>query len=218
MNAPAWTLLSAAALAAVVDWFAVARQRLRLEYVAKPATLALLIGVALVLEPQDPTQRAWWVAALAFSLLGDVFLMLEGRFVPGLASFLLAHLAYIAGFWFGPVGGTGPVEFLLAVLPVAVVAAVIGPRILQGARAHDPRLVGPVANYLVVICAMVASALLTRDPVAIAGATFFFASDGMIGFRDFVRTRPWMDLAIITTYHVGQGLLVLSLTPATGAG
>lgn len=213
MNTLAWALLAAAAVAAMLDWYAVARDRTRLEYLAKPATLALLIGVALALEPAEATQRAWWVGALVFSLAGDVFLMLPGRFVPGLASFLVAHLAYIAGFWLGPVGGAGPLEFLVAVLPVAVLAVVVGPRILAGARAQDRRLVGPVANYLVVICAMAASALLTGDPVAIAGAGLFFASDAMIGFRNFVARKPWMDLAVITTYHVGQALLVLSLLP-----
>ena len=214
MTTAAGILLAAAAVAAVMDWYAVARGRTRLEYLAKPATLLALLAVAAVIEPGSAAaagQRPWWIAALAFSAAGDVFLMLPGRFVPGLASFLVAHLAYIAGFWFGPVGGTGPLEFVVALLPVAVLAAVIGPRILAGARAHDRRLVGPVANYLVVICAMAASAVLTGDPVAITGAALFFASDAMIGFRNFVDERPWMDLAIITTYHVGQGLLVLSL-------
>lgn len=217
MNTIAGTVLALAAVAAVTDWYAVARERKRLEYLAKPATLLALLVVAVLLEPGSAAaeaQRPWWIAALAFSTLGDVFLMLEGRFVPGLASFLVAHLAYIAGFWLGPVGGTGPVEFVIAMLPVAAVAAVIGPRVLAGARAHDRRLAAPVANYLVVICAMAGSAILTGDPVAIAGAALFFASDGMIGWRNFVERRPWMDLAIITTYHVGQALLVLSLLTA----
>ena len=49
--------------------------------------------------------RAWWVAAIVLSLLGDVFLMLPSdRFVFGLVSFLLAHLAYIGGFLFAEAG------------------------------------------------------------------------------------------------------------------
>ena len=35
------------------------------------------------------------LTALAFSLAGDVFLMLSGYFIPGLVSFLIAHLFYI---------------------------------------------------------------------------------------------------------------------------
>lgn len=212
MTTPAVIALVLAAVFAVADWIAVARGHKRLEYLAKPATLAALIGMALLLDPADPTQRAWWVVALAFSLAGDVFLMLEGRFVAGLASFLVGHLAYIAGFWLGPVAGSGPVELAVALLIPGLAAAALGPRILAGARAHDARLTLPVANYLAVIGAMVGSALLTRQPIAIAGALLFFASDAMIGWRNFVERKGWQDLGIITTYHVGQALLVLSLT------
>lgn len=211
MNTLAGVLFGGTAIFALLDWVAVGKSRLRLEYVAKPATMVMLIAAALTLQPADPTQRAWFVAALVFCLAGDVFLMLEGRFVPGLASFLIGHLAYIAGFWLGPAAGSGPGIMLVAVLPIAALATVIGPRVVQGARATDRRLVGPVLNYIVVISAMAASAILTRQPIAIAGAALFFASDGMIGFRNFVVHKPWMDLAIITTYHVGQALLVLSL-------
>lgn len=211
MTTPAVFVLGLAGLCALADWVAVARENKRLEYLAKPATLVALIAVALLLVPADPTQRAWWVAALAFSLAGDVFLMLPGRFVAGLASFLLGHLAYIAGFWLGPVAGSGPVELAVALLVPGVAAAALGPRILAGARAHDARLTLPVANYLAVIGAMVGSALLTRQPLAIAGALLFFASDSMIGWRNFVERKGWQDLAIITTYHLGQALLVLSL-------
>lgn len=211
MTTPAAVLLGLAAAFAVADWVAVARDEKRLEYIAKPAALALLTGVALLLEPADATQRAWWVAALVCSLAGDVFLMLPGRFVPGLASFLLGHLAYVAGFWLGPLGGVGPVELAVALAVPALGVALLGPRILAGARGHDRRLGVPVAAYFAAIGAMVVSALLTREPWAIAGALLFFASDSMIGFRNFVAERPWHDLAIITTYHIGQGLLVLSL-------
>lgn len=39
------------------------------------------------------------IGALLFSLAGDVFLMLPGNyFIPGLASFLVAHVFYIALF------------------------------------------------------------------------------------------------------------------------
>ena len=42
--------------------------------------------------------RAWFVAALVLSLVGDVFLMLpQDLFVFGLGSFLLGHIAYIVG-------------------------------------------------------------------------------------------------------------------------
>ena len=45
-----------------------------------------------------PAELRIWLAYLAFSLAGDTFLMFEGYFLAGLASFLLAHLCYIALF------------------------------------------------------------------------------------------------------------------------
>ena len=81
--------------AAVVDWIAVAQGRQQLEWIAKPAALALLLlWAALGAAP------SWaLIAALAFSLLGDVYLMLPANlFVAGLAAFLVGHLAYIDAF------------------------------------------------------------------------------------------------------------------------
>ena len=69
----------------------------------------------------------------------------------------------------------------------------------------------PVAAYVVVISAMVSAAIATGIALAIAGAALFFASDTLIAWNRFVRPRPWMPLAIIVTYHVGQAGLVLSL-------
>ena len=62
------------------------------------------------------------MAALVLCLAGDVFLMLPAdRFVPGLASFLLAHLAFTVGFLLEP----GDVAAVL-VVGVVLVAAVDG--------------------------------------------------------------------------------------------
>src|SRR5262245_48063518 len=88
---------AAAALAAIAaDW---EERRHRSYFVLKPLTTLLLIGVAASLSLEGA--YAQWVAlALALSLLGDVFLMYEGdrAFVGGLASFFLAHLAFICAF------------------------------------------------------------------------------------------------------------------------
>jgi uncharacterized membrane protein YhhN len=58
---------------------------------------------------------------------------------------------------------------------------------------------------------MVVCAVGTGNPVAIAGAVSFYASDALIGWGRFVRSYGWGRLAVMVTYHVGQVLLVLSL-------
>lgn len=200
-------MLGGAAVFAVVDWLAVVRQHKPTEYVAKPATLALLIGVALALTPTDDTQRAWFVAALVLSLAGDVFLMLPNdRFVAGLASFLLGHVAYIVGLLMERDSTGG---WLVGAALVLAASAVIGGRIL---RAAEPKLRGPVTAYMVAIGVMVASAFGTRESAAVTGAVLFYTSDGMIAWNRFVQPFPYARLLIMVTYHVAQAALVLSLT------
>jgi uncharacterized membrane protein YhhN len=207
----AWILLVGAGLLAVCDWVAVGRGLRRLEYVCKPGTLALLVGTAVALDPAHTDVRAWFVAALALSLTGDVFLMLPSdRFVAGLAAFLLAHLAYVVGL---NLHGGSAVALALAAIPVAVVAAVLATRILRAVIARDEReLVPPLIAYMLVISAMVTSALAGENGWAAAGAALFFASDALIAETRFVRSPSTPTrVAIMVTYHLGQTGLVVSL-------
>ncbi|HZN14681.1 MAG TPA: lysoplasmalogenase [Acidimicrobiales bacterium] len=195
---------------AVGDWSAVVRRTKTVEYVCKPATMVALTAVALSLDPRAGAGRGWFVAALVFSLAGDVFLMLpQDLFVFGLGSFLVAHLAYIAGL---NVDGGSAAALAASAVAVAVVAAVVARPILGAVwRGDDPALRVPVVVYMVAISVMVASAVASGRPLAIAGAALFFASDATIAWNRFVTPRPWMPLFIIVTYHLGQAGLVLSL-------
>ncbi|MBV8949875.1 MAG: lysoplasmalogenase [Actinobacteria bacterium] len=210
MSAAAWTLLAVAAILAVADWYAVATRTRALEYLAKPATLAVLVALALVLHPQRSGQRPWFVAALVLSLVGDVFLMLPADlFVPGLASFLLAHVGYTVGFDLY-MGSTAAIVLSAVAVMVAgaALASRIVPRVLHG---EDPALAGPVIAYMVVISVMVGSALAAGPALAATGAVFFYTSDTLIAWDRFVRSRPWLGVAVMVTYHVAQAALVASL-------
>lgn len=205
MTSPAAFLLGMAAVFAVADWVAVAGGSKTLEYVAKPAATLLLVGVAIAIVPEDDTRRAWFVLALVLSLAGDVFLMLpRNLFVAGLASFLLGHVAYVAGFGVG--------EAWPWIAGVALVAVAVGAPILR-ALLHrgEKELVGPVVAYMTVISVMVACAIGTGDPVAIAGAVLFMLSDSLIAWNRFVRPLAWAPVTIMVTYHLAQAGLVVSL-------
>lgn len=210
MTAGAWTLLGVAGVLAAGDWLAVVRDDRRLEFVCKPGALAALIGVALTLDPAHGDVRAWFVLALALSLAGDVFLMLPSdRFVAGLASFLLAHVAYVVGLTRH--GGSAGALFFAAV-PVVIVTATLGARFLAAARArgHD-ELVGPLVAYMTVIAAMVTCALASGNALAALGAVLFMTSDALIAETRFVGARRCAPLVIMVTYHLGQAGLTLSL-------
>jgi uncharacterized membrane protein YhhN len=210
VNGVAWLFLGAAALAAVGDWVAVQTGKKNVEYVCKPLTIILLMGVAATVDVDDGVVRGWFVAALALSMLGDVWLMLpRDLFVPGLVSFLLAHIAFIVGLWLDGVSFLG---LALGVTFAALAAIFVGGRVLRGVRAgDDPAMAVPVAAYMGVISLMVASAVGTEEPLAIGGAALFFCSDALIAWERFVRPRRWHRLAIIVTYHLAQAGLTLSL-------
>ncbi len=209
MTVLAWAAFAAAAVFALCDWFAVLRSNKRLEFVFKPATLAALIAAALAIDSADPKVRAAFVIALCFGLAGDVFLMLPAdRFVAGLSAFLLGHVAYVVGLRIDAASG---VSWTVVTLVLIVAGLPLARRIVRGAVAWHASLGPPVAAYTAVITLMVSAALVSGDPLAIAGAVLFYVSDTLIGWSRFVRATTWAPLSIIVTYHLGQALLVASL-------
>lgn len=172
--------------------------------------MVALIAVALALDPVHADRRVWFVIALTLSMLGDIFLMLpRDLFVPGLASFLLAHLAYVVGLRLH--GGSGA-AWALSAAAVVVVDAVLARPVLVAVRRRHREVFAPVVAYMVVISAMVSAAIATGNVLAAVGAALFFSSDTLIAWNRFVEPKSWMPLAIIVTYHLGQAGLVLSLT------
>jgi uncharacterized membrane protein YhhN len=206
----AFLLLALALVAAAADWVAVHHENKPLEYVCKPLTMVLLVGVALALEPDDAAVRAWFVAALVLCLVGDVLLMVpKDLFVFGLSAFLLGHIAYVVGMHIEGVDG---LRFLAGIVIVMVLLAVIGTPILRGIRAGpDRKLAGPVVAYMGVISAMVASAIGVGRIIGVVGAGLFYASDALIAWNRFLHETSHARVTIMVTYHLGQVGLVLSL-------
>jgi uncharacterized membrane protein YhhN len=192
--------LIAALVCAGIDWIAVAQERRGLEYLAKPATLGLLLLYAAL-----GAHVSWFlIAALTLSLLGDVYLMLPDELFPaGLGAFLLAHLAYVAGF---------DATLLARCIWFVVVAAASLPLALRIIRAvpETPLRIG-IGVYMAAISLMVASAIGSGLLAAIVGALLFFVSDALIALNRFVTPFASARLAVIVTYHLGQLLLVVAL-------
>lgn len=209
MTTASWFLAAIAAVAAIANWWSAATDHRPTEFWSKPLTLIALIGVAVTLDPADPAVRAWFVVALLFSLAGDVLLLDDRRFVFGLAAFLCGHLAYTAGFVVAPDWRWWSAA--LALLALTPLVAIAGRRIVTGARTSDPALGPPVVAYLAVISAMAITAAGAGNGWAVVGAALFVASDTILGWRNFVDRRPWMPLAVMVTYHLGQAGLVASL-------
>ena len=205
MLAVAW---SAFALAALVNWWAVATRRRSLVVVAKPAALLALIAVALLGGAADTTPGRWVLVALVLCLAGDVFLLGDSQraFLGGLTSFLLGHLAYVVVF--AGLGLAEPAWGLIGLM--ALIAVVIATRqvIPAAHREGGAVLAGAVTAYMLVIGAMVVAAWMTGEWLIGVGATTFMVSDAVLAIARFVRRAAWADLVVMVTYHLGQALIV----------
>ena len=199
-------LIEAAALATATG----AEGLIELHRVFKPLTLLLAIAFVWRADVAPAGKRRFkplLLAGLGCSLLGDVFLMVPGRFVPGLVAFLVAHLFYIALFkrglpWFPSR------RALLATLGVgaAMYAFLFG--------GLGPVLRVAVAAYVVVIALMAAQAigratvLCDRASVLVAvGAGFFMLSDSLLATNKFAAPLPMAQFLVLATYYVAQILI-----------
>lgn len=188
---------------AAADWVAVDRAFERAENVLKPLVAALLVAASLALQPAHAAERAWFSAALALCLLGDVLLLPRvDRFRSGLAAFLLAHLAFIAGL------ATVPLEGSVDAWPVVVAGVAVGARLLV----RVPRALRiPVAVYMAALLAMFGVASATGSAVATAGAFLFLLSDTLLAWNRFIGPLPGGRVPVMVTYHLAIGLLTASL-------
>ena len=209
MTGLAWLALAVTAAFAAADWVAVAASRRGLEYVAKPAVMLGLIAVAVLLHPVDSTERTFFLVALTFGLISDIFLMLpQDMFLLGLVAALFEHLAYSAGFR----AREFHVDLLLVAGTVALASArFVLPSVYKALKREHASLVWPVFAYVAVFIVMVSSAGGTGSLIALVGALLFFYSDALLAWNRFVKPLSWGRLGNIVLYHTGQALIVLSL-------
>jgi uncharacterized membrane protein YhhN len=200
-----------AAVAAAANWWSRWRDHGGVELASKP-TATFAIGVLAMLVSDDASSGARIAAIVGFAccLAGDVALLpIVDKFVVGLASFLLGHVAFVVMFVL--LGLDRWRLGLIALGGVVAVAVLLGRPIVAGAKASDPSLVVPVQAYLAVISSMAVVGWATGRPAALIGSGLFVASDSILGWRQFVSQRAWMPIAVMATYHAALVGLALTL-------
>lgn len=177
----------------------------------------LLILVLAVLQGGPPLL----LAALALSAAGDAFLAQSGKstFLAGLASFLLAHIAYVALFWIEGAGFAEIVSEPSRVIIAAALAGAVGLILSRLWPAVDADMRAPVALYCVAILAMGISSLSDLGPTVVAGAVLFMASDAILAAGKFLvpeddPRQAWMQPLVWALYYAAQLLLALSFIVA----
>jgi len=213
-------------LVAVIDWAAVAKNWKKVEYIAKPAAMLVLLGLLALVGGFSSLPLICFGLGIFFSLAGDVFLMIsyarfsERWFLPGLAAFLFAHVFYIIGLN-TPLPNVSPIWSLGLAIVLALTAGRILRRIIEGVRQKGlPRMVLPVNFYGVVITLMLLSAMLTLNNtdwkisasgLVALGAILFYSSDVILAWNKFVNPIKNGRLANMILYHLGQAALVMGI-------
>ncbi len=171
---------------------------------AKPLPVVFILFLAF-LHPQPV--NGLWLAAIGFGLAGDLFLLSEKGFLPGLLSFLLGHIYYVFAFARGEFSGVlPPVPVLAGVAIVCGVAFAYLARHLVASRRK--KYIIPVFAYITVTGLLLAVSF--KYPVfslAVLGTVSFAVSDFLLAFNKFVRPSWYAQAAVSLTYYAAQWLL-----------
>lgn len=201
----------------LINWISAWQERAITYYITKPI---VLVGLLLFLVMQAPVtmSRLPFLLGLAFSLLGDIFLIPKGTrwFLVGMGAFSITQLMYIWGFntskvsW--PVLVVGIAAYLVGVILIHLVLN----RFSQSSSINKA-ILPYLKIYGALVLAMSMSALLClarpawSDLAAVLagiGGVLFFLSDGMIALEKLDRRLPKNRFWVIFTYHLAQFLIV----------
>jgi uncharacterized membrane protein YhhN len=198
-------------VSAILTILAAYQKRQLILYLFKP--LAILFVILIALQPKHSTSdfyRYAIIVGLLFSLAGDIILMLPSdRFVPGLVSFLFAHVFYIVAFIYENGRDLSFWHFIPFLLYGCLMLRVLWP--------HLGRMRLPVVVYMLAILIMGWTAasrhLLTEREgslLALIGAILFIASDSFLALDRFKGHFRSAQLLILSTYFTAQWLIALS--------
>jgi uncharacterized membrane protein YhhN len=182
------------------------------EVMSKTAASAAFVILGFVRWSAGDPIDTWLIAALALCAAGDICLLSERTFDVGLISFLLGHLAYVAGFAVALPIGNWP---LLILIPIAASGAIA----LRWLWPQLGRRRISVTAYIIAISIMVWGGISafsegTLPWTAAAGAVLFYLSDLAVARQRFVR-EDFINRAVgLPIYYLGQLLLALTI----GAG
>lgn len=179
---------------------------------AKPFLMITLLLHFWSLSKGFPVWRLYVAAALLFSCAGDIFLISGKWFVPGLVSFLIAHLCYIVAYH--RTGASSGELRLFDVLKFAVYGVFLIGFIYAGLGS----MLIPVLLYAVVLLLMgiwahkrIGATSAASFVLVATGAMLFALSDGMIAINKFAVAIPHERLLIMSVYIAAQYLIIQGL-------
>mgnify|MGYP000338322063 CR=1 FL=1 len=172
-----------------------------------PKSIPILLLMALAKSKLQGKSQTLMLAALTFSLAGDILLAFKGLFLPGLGAFLVAQVIYCILFSGQFKKSRNGFIWLAGILLYSVTMASF---IIPNAGT----LGWVVGIYLLAISCMAISAGFRNDPHFIwvaLGAFIFMLSDSLIAVNKFVQPFPYAGVAIMVSYYVAQLMITLGI-------
>ncbi len=200
-------------LLALIDWIAIARNARSIRWVSKPGViLSLLLWFATSTPMTGDVRGTWFILALCLSLVGDIFLLMEGyELIKGGLAFILAHAAFIVAYNIPP---DIPQMFFGVITLVGIISVfTYGDITRKIYKSGDPDLAWGIRFYALVLTAMVSMAMSrvflpkwdgTAAWLTAGGAVLFYISDILLFINRFQSPRRDLRLPVTITYHIAQ--------------
>ena len=202
-NILSWAFFAVASL----DIIAVGLRLPAMETIFKPL---ILLSLMLLYFMSSEKRNGFYLAALIFSFLGDVFLLdKKDFFLFGVGSFLIAQLLFIVVVRKNPPQLTWR-SFWLAALPFLIYLILLMSLLFPSlGEMRTPVLVYGIVISLFGITALQAH-VLRRDAASrtlLIGVVLFILSDSMIAINKFLEPHMVYPVAIMLTYVLAQYLI-----------
>ncbi len=197
----------------LLDLLFIFLQENEMRWISKPLLMPVLMLLFYVASKRKNGKLFNLIlAALFLSWCGDLLLQAKNLFIPGLLSFLLAHVFYIIYFKNVVKNREGffqmkPLLIIPVLLYVVLLLAILYPFLNE--------LKIPVIFYSMTIGAMLLMAINTRQQLNktasfffITGALLFVISDSVLAVNLFVVKHLVLSLCVMATYAIAQYLIV----------
>jgi uncharacterized membrane protein YhhN len=185
------------------------------QFISKPSLMLILIYYFSINAKGLAKERNLIIAALTFSWLGDVVLLVEKQyswlFAFGLASFLVAHICYVVYFWqMRKINLKGAKMNFIVVFAVLVYSLTFYCILFP----HIGVLKIPILMYITVISLMLILSLnafdLKSQPfgrICVAGTSLFALSDSVLATNRFLLSIKFGSSLVMLFYATSQLLI-----------
>ena len=204
-----WIFYSICILASFCAILVKYRMEFLYKYLKLAPVLILFLLLLILSVVSGGTRFSYLIAVgLLFSMFGDFFLLDESRYlIPGMISFSLAHIVYIAAVFHTDISITIPgiVIVVFSIIYILTVKTFLR-------TGFQKKIFSPVVFYCVLLTAMNLSAQsyeAARGGLSVLsiGAALFYVSDAFLSWEVIVAKYKASAIIVLASYYAAQMLI-----------